>query len=401
MKLFEYQGREILKKFNIKIPIGFLCSSKKEILKAAKKIFRKKKENKFVIKAQIHAGGRGKAGGIKIVNSVEELKKNFFKILGMRLITSQTSKKGEIVKKILITENIYPYNEKINEYYISILMNREMEKNMILYSKKGGTEIEYIAKKYPKEIFTEIIDPLIGLQDFQIRRIILNLGLKNIISIKEFISFIYSLYNAYIKSDSLLIEINPLLKKNNNFFAVDTKIILDNNSFFRHPNYSFYKENETQNNSEFKANKLGLNFVKLDGNVACMVNGAGLAMATMDIIKLYGGNPANFLDIGGSANIKRIEKALEIILYDPLTRIILINIFGGIVRCDKISQGIINVYNNFKKKFKKIPLIIRLQGNNFEIGKKLLINSKIKNIYLVESLEEAIKKIIFFLKKNI
>uniref|UniRef100_UPI0032B261AF ADP-forming succinate--CoA ligase subunit beta n=1 Tax=Candidatus Karelsulcia muelleri TaxID=336810 RepID=UPI0032B261AF len=385
MNIHEYQAKKILKTFGIKVPYSIIASNIEETVYAAKKVFKKKKNYICVIKAQIHAGGRGKGGGIKIAKSIDDVYKKSSNILGRRLVTNQTNKKGKLVNKVIISEYVLNYDK---EYYVSIFYDRNIYKNIIISSKEGGIEIEDIYKK----IFFQKIDPYIGLQEFQIRKIAFNLKIKY----SAFNNFIKKLYNAYIYYDASIFEINPFLITNDNeILAIDAKVILDDNAFFRNLSYKEMYDEREYDILELEAKKAGLNFIKLDGNVACMVNGAGLAMATMDMIKIYGANPANFLDLGGKADSKRIKKGFDLILKDKKVKLILINIFGGIVRCDIVAEGIINF---FKKKNKiYLPIILRLEGTNVNIAKKILNNSKL-HYYYVTSLEEAANKIKVLLK---
>lgn len=386
MNLHEYQGREILNSFSIETPKGLLASSPEEAVKHAKIIFEKTRKKSLVIKAQILAGGRGKSGGIKIAKNLDEVYQKSKELLGKYLITSQTSGKGKLVKKVLISEDVYIFEKKsIVEYYFSILLDRNLERNIIIYSKEGGINIE----EKSNIIYTEQIDPILGLQLFQTRKIGFNLGLsKDLLS--KFNKFLKVIYKAYQCYDSLLLEINPLIiNKENKIIPVDIKMVLDDNALFRHKKYTNYNENEDINDLEKKAIKYDLNFIKLDGNVGCMVNGAGLAMATMDMIKLCGGKPANFLDIGGSADRERVKNAFSIILNDKSVKTILINIFGGIVRCDTVAKGVVD---SFSKRNIKIPIIVRLQGTNEKNAKEILDNSKLP-IYYTASLKEAANKI--------
>ncbi|WP_341665659.1 ADP-forming succinate--CoA ligase subunit beta [Blattabacterium cuenoti] len=391
MNLHEYQGREILNSFSIQVPDGMIVSSPEEAVKVAKIFFKKNEKNSLVIKAQIHAGGRGKAGGIQIVKNLDEVYEKSKNILGKFLITSQTSKKGELVRKILLSEDIYfsEFSPPI-EYYLSILLNRDIEKNMILYSKEGGVNIEDFSKKNPNKIYTEVIDPILGLQLFQTKKIGFNLGIHDNESLKNFSFFLFSLYKAYITFDTLLLEINPLIKTfDQKFIPVDIKMILDDNALFRHKKYHLIHDDIDE--IEREACEAKLNFLKLEGNVGCMVNGAGLAMATMDMIKFCGGIPANFLDIGGSADLERVEKAFYLILKDKSVKTILINIFGGIVRCDTVAKGIINSFSNIHQDI-KVPVVVRLQGTNDKLAKKL-IQKSLFPIYYTDTLEEASDKI--------
>ncbi|WP_185864503.1 ADP-forming succinate--CoA ligase subunit beta [Blattabacterium cuenoti] len=389
MNLHEYQGREILNYFSIRTPKGMLAFSPEEAVRCAKIIIDRTKKKSVIIKAQIHAGGRGKSGGIQIAKNLDEVYKKSKDLLGKYLITPQTSDKGKLVKKVLISEDVYISELKPPiEYYISILLNRDLEKNVIVYSKEGGVNIE---EKH--DLFTEEIDPILGLQLFQIRKIGFNLGLpKNLFS--KFNTFLKNIYQSYKYYNSLLLEINPMIiNKENEIIPVDIKMILDDNALFRHEKKyaNIHYEYEDVNLLEKEAMKYDLNFIKLKGDVGCMVNGAGLAMATMDMIKFCGGNPANFLDIGGSADITRVEKAFSIILDDKSVQIILINIFGGIVRCDTVAKGVINSYSK-KININNIPIIVRLQGTNEKKAKEILDNSQLP-IYYTNSLKEASNKI--------
>ncbi|AWU43407.1 ADP-forming succinate--CoA ligase subunit beta [Blattabacterium punctulatus] len=387
MNLHEFQGKEILNSFSVHVPYGIIATSPEEAVKAAKIVFKKTNKKSLVIKAQVHAGGRGKGGGIKIVRSLEEVYKKSKEILGNYLITPQTSKKGKLVHKVLISENVYFSAHLPKEYYLSIMLNRDLEKNVIIYSKEGGMDIEYISKKYPDKIYIEEIDPSWGLHLFQTRKIGFNLGIQNLSS------FLISLYNAYLSCDATLLEINPLIHTvDNKIIAVDTKIIIDDNALFRQKKYANLFDREEKNSMEIEAFEYKLNFLKLEGNVGCMVNGAGLAMATMDMIKSCGGYPANFLDIGGDADKKRVEKAFLLIWKDPSVQVILINIFGGIVRCDTVAEGIINSYHHIDNDINKIPVVVRLQGTNEKIAKKKLETSKLP-IYSTYTLKEASDKI--------
>ncbi|AFJ90506.1 ADP-forming succinate--CoA ligase subunit beta [Blattabacterium sp. (Blaberus giganteus)] len=394
MNLYEYQGREILKSFSIQVPDGMLAYSPEDAVRVAKILFKKTKKKSLVIKAQIHAGGRGKAGGIQIAKNLDEVYEKSKNILGKFLITPQTSKKGKLVKKILLSEDVY-FSELSppTEYYLSILLNRDIEKNMILYSREGGVNIEDISKKNPNQVYTEVIDPILGLQFFQTRKIGFNLGIYSNDFLKNFSFFLFSLYKSYINYDALLLEINPLIKTfDEKIVPVDVKIILDDNALFRHKKYNLIRDKDNDINTiEKEAIEAKLNFLKLKGNVGCMVNGAGLAMATMDMIKSCGGVPANFLDIGGSADQKRVETAFDLILKDKSVKTIFINIFGGIVRCDTVAEGIINSYSKINQNI-EIPVVVRLQGTNEKIAKKLIKKSLLP-IYSTDSLKEASYKI--------
>ena len=391
MNLHEYQGKNILESFGVGIQRGFIASSPKEALDAARKLIDLTDTKFHVIKAQIHAGGRGKGGGVKLAKSFSEVEKISKNIIGMNLITPQTPPEGKKVNKILIAEDVYYSGEsEPKEFYISILLNRSSGKNMIMYSTEGGMDIESVADKTPHLIFNEEIDPSMGLLSFQARKIAFNLGLKDK-AFKSMIKFISNLYKAYVGSDATLFEINPVLKTaDNNIIAVDAKVSIDNNALFRHPDYNKLRDFEEENPIEVEAGKAGLNYVDLDGNVGCMVNGAGLAMATMDLIKQSGGAPANFLDVGGTADAKRVELAFRLILKDPNVKAILVNIFGGIVRCDRVAQGIIDAYTNIGDDI-KIPIIVRLQGTNSESAKNLILNSNLDVVAATAFEEAAIK----------
>jgi len=387
MNLHEYQAKKILATFGVKVPSSIKALNIEETVYAAKKVFKKTKEYICVIKAQIHAGGRGKGGGIKISKYIDDVYKKSSNLLGKRLVTNQTNNKGKIVNKVLISEYVLN-TEKENEYYISLFYDRNIYKNIILYSKEGGLEIE--SKYRYKKIFLQKISPYIGVQDFLIRKIAFHLKMKYSAFIR-FNKFIKNIYNAYIYSDASLLEINPVfITKNNEILAIDAKVILDDNALFRHMDYKEMSDEKEYDLIELEAKKAGLNYLKLDGEVACMVNGAGLAMSTMDMIKLYGANPANFLDLGGKADSKCIKKGFDLILKDKKVKIILINIFGGIVRCDIVAEGIINYFNKSINK----KIILRLEGTNVNLAKKLINNSIINNsIIYVTSLEEAANKI--------
>jgi len=391
MNLHEYQGKELLSSFGVRIQRGIVANTVEEAVAAAEKLNKDTGTSWWVIKAQIHAGGRGKGGGVKLAKSLEEVKTISNDILGMRLITPQTSASGKLVNQVLIAEDVYyPGETETEEYYMSVLLNRSNGRNMIMYSTEGGMDIETVAEETPHLIFTEEIDPSLGLQSFQCRKIAFNLGLSGL-AFKEMTKFVYALYQAYVNTDSSLFEINPVLKTSDNkIMAVDSKVTLDDNALYRHKDYISLRDKREEDPTEVEAGEYGLNFVKLDGNVGCMVNGAGLAMATMDIIKMAGGNPANFLDVGGTADAKRVEQAFRIILKDKAVKAILVNIFGGIVRCDRVAQGIVDAYNNIGKI--DIPLIVRLQGTNAEEAKKLIDESglEVKSVIL---LQEAADKV--------
>ena len=330
MNLHEYQGKQLLEKFNVSIQRGYVANNPDEAVECAKKLSNETGTEIFVVKAQIHAGGRGKGGGVKIAKSLDEVGSISSEIIGMNLVTPQTPKEGKLVNKVLIAEDVYYDGEgDRKEFYMSVLLNRSSSKNMIVYSTEGGVDIETVAEETPHLIFTEDIDPAVGLMPFQARRVALNLGLSGN-AFKEMTRFVTALYSAYVQSDSSLFEINPVLKTSDDkILAVDAKVSLDDNALFRHKDYQELRDVREENPVEVEAKEVGLNYVALDGNVGCMVNGAGLAMATMDLIKQAGGEPANFLDVGGTADAARVETAFRLILKDPKVKAILVNIFGG------------------------------------------------------------------------
>ncbi|MDA9622414.1 ADP-forming succinate--CoA ligase subunit beta [Flavobacteriaceae bacterium] len=391
MNLHEYQGKKILAQHGVNIQRGVVLDNLNEIDKVSNKLIEETGTEWFVVKAQIHAGGRGKGGGVKLVKNQMELKEVVSSILGMNLVTPQTSKEGKLVRKVLIAEDVYyPGESETKEFYVSILLNRNTGKNMIMYSTEGGVDIESVAEKTPELIFYEDIDPLLGMLPFQARKVAFNLGLSGK-AFKEMVKFISLLYKSYVSSDSSLFEINPVLKTSDNkILAVDAKVTLDDNALFRHKDYSEWRDLKEENPVEVEAREVGLNYVDLEGNVGCMVNGAGLAMATMDLIKQSGGEPANFLDVGGTADAKRVETAFRLILKDPNVKAILVNIFGGIVRCDRVAQGIVDAYNNLDDI--NVPIIVRLQGTNAEIAKKIIDNCDFK-VYSATEFQEAADKI--------
>jgi|TARA_B100000767_G_scaffold6281_1_gene6096 succinyl-CoA synthetase beta subunit len=397
MNLHEYQGKKILAEHGVNIQRGYVLSDKKNTLKIADQLVKETGTGWFVVKAQIHAGGRGKGGGVKLAKNLNELENVVSDILGMYLVTPQTSKEGKLVNQVLITEDVYyPGDSEPEEFYVSILLNRKTGKNMIMYSSEGGMDIESVAEKTPELIFYEDIDPLIGIVPFQARKISFNLGLSGK-AFKEMVKFITLLYKSYVSSDSSLFEINPVLKTSDDkIMAVDAKVTLDDNSLFRHKEYESWRDLKEENPIEIEARNIGLNYVDLDGNVGCMVNGAGLAMATMDLIKQSGGEPANFLDVGGTADAKRVEAAFRLIMKDEKVEAILVNIFGGIVRCDRVAQGIVDACNNMGDSI-NIPIIVRLQGTNAEIAKTIIDNCDFK-VYSAVEFQEAADKIQELLK---
>ena len=399
MNLHEYQGKEILNSFGVNIQRGIVASSSDDAVIAAKKLASETGTDWFVIKAQVHAGGRGKGGGVKVAKSIDEVREISDQIIGMNLITPQTSAEGKKVNQVLIAEDVYyPGNSEIKEFYMSVLLNRQTSKNMIMYSTEGGVDIESVAEKTPDLIHTIDIDPEFGLTEEEASSIATNLGLIGNAH-NEMISFVNSLYDAYVKSDSSLFEINPVIKTSDDkILAVDAKVTIDDNSLFRHQDYLELRDIREENPIEVEAKKAGLNYVDLDGNVGCMVNGAGLAMATMDLIKQAGGDPANFLDVGGTADSERVETAFRIILKDPNVKAILVNIFGGIVRCDRVANGIVDAYSNMKDDI-NIPIIVRLQGTNSKIAKEIIDSSGL-NFYSATEFKEAADKVQDVLSSN-
>lgn len=387
MNLHEYQSKSILKHYGVPIPEGVLALTEVEARRAAEYLQSATGSDRFVIKAQIHAGGRGKGGGVKVAKSIEEVEPLAHQIIGMNLVTPQTSKEGKLVRKVYVEQNIYyPGPDTPSEIYMSILLDRQKGHTILMYSPRGGMDIEAVAEETPDLIFTEDIDPKIGLQPFQARKVAFNLGLKGE-AYKNMVKFVASLYRAYEGSDASLIEINPVFKTSDHkILAADAKVVIDNNALFRHPDIAAMRDFDEEDPIEVEATRHDLNYVKLNGNVGCMVNGAGLAMATMDIIKFSGGNPANFLDVGGSANAKRVEEGFRIILKDPAVKAILVNIFGGIVRCDRVAQGVVDAYRNIGEI--SVPIIVRLQGTNAGEGKKLIDESGLK-VHSAITLQEA------------
>ena len=378
MNLHEFQAKELLFKNDVQIQKGYMVSNLDKVEKVANKLSSETGTEFFVVKAQIHAGGRGKGGGVKVAKSLTELKDYSSSILGMMLKTPQTPKEGKLVSKILIAEDVYYPGESENqEFYISLLLNRSTSKIMIMYSTQGGVDIESVAEKTPNLIFYEEVDPSLGLMPNQARKVAFNLGLHGN-AYKNMIKFISNLYLAYVNCEASLLEINPVLKTSDNkIIAVDAKMVLDDNSLFRHKEYKDLRDESEENPVETQARAVGLNYVDLDGNIGCMVNGAGLAMATMDLIKQSGGEPANFLDVGGTADADRVEVAFNLILQDPKVKAVLVNIFGGIVRCDRVANGIVQAYKNIKDKI-KVPIIVRLEGTNAEEAKDIIDNSGLK-----------------------
>jgi len=391
MNLHEYQGKEILNSFGVEIQRGIVATTPDEAVDAAKKLTDDTGTGWHVIKAQVHAGGRGKGGGVKLAKSLDEVRSVSDQIIGMNLVTPQTSAEGKKVHQVLVAEDVYyPGDSEPEEYYMSVLLDRAKGRNMIMYSTEGGMDIETVAEETPHLIFTEEVDPAVGLLPFQARRIAFNLGLSGQ-AFKKMTRFVTSLYTAYIKSDSSLFEINPVLKTSDDrIIAVDAKVTLDDNALFRHKDYMEMRDIREENPTEVEAKAAGLNYVDLDGNVGCMVNGAGLAMATMDLIKQAGGEPANFLDVGGTADAERVETAFGLILKDPKVKAILVNIFGGIVRCDRVAQGIVDAYKNMGSI--EVPIIVRLQGTNADIAKEIIDNSGL-DVHSAIEFQEAADKV--------
>jgi succinyl-CoA synthetase beta subunit len=392
MNLHEYQGKEILASFGVRIQRGIVAHSPKEAVEAAKQLTAETGTGWHVIKAQVHAGGRGKGGGVKLAKNLKEVEEIAGNIIGMNLITPQTSAEGKKVHQVLIAEDVYyPGDSETSEFYMSVLLDRGKGRNMIMYSTEGGMDIEEVAEKTPHLIFTEEVDPSTGLLPFQARKIAFNLGLSGT-AYKEMTKFVASLYKAYVESDSNMFEINPVLKTSDDkIMAVDAKVSIDDNALYRRKQYAEMRDLREENPIEVEARAVGLSYVDLDGNVGCMVNGAGLAMATMDLIKMAGGEPANFLDVGGTADAKRVEEAFRIILKDTAVKAILINIFGGIVRCDRVAQGVVDAYKNMGDAI-KVPIIVRLQGTNAELAKEIIDNSGLA-VHSAVQFQEAADKV--------
>ncbi len=391
MNIHEFQGKQILKQFGVSVPAGEVAHTPDQAYEAAQRIKAETGANTWAVKAQIHAGGRGKGGGVKIAKSLDEVKSHAKSILGMNLVTHQTGPEGKVVHKILIEQGIfYPGESEPQEFYMSVLLNRETGRNIIMYSTEGGMDIETVAEQTPHLIFKEEIDPGVGIQAFQARRIAFNLGLSGN-AFKEMVKFSMALYNAYENSDSSMFEINPVFKTSDHrIMAADAKVNIDDNALYRHAPYKAMRDLNEEDPTEVEAGKFNLNFIKLDGNVGCMVNGAGLAMATMDIIKHSGGEPANFLDVGGTANAQTVEAGFRIILKDPNVKAILINIFGGIVRCDRVAEGVVEAYRTIGQI--DIPVIVRLQGTNAEEAKVLIDQSGLE-VHSAITLQEAAEKV--------
>ncbi len=398
MNIHEYQAKDILHKYGVVVQRGIVADTPDKAVAAAKQIHSETGSKWFVIKSQIHAGGRGKgtvketgSRGVVIAKSMDEVYEKSKAILGGTLVTIQTGPAGKKVNKVLIAEDVYyPGENEPKEYYMSILLDRATSKPVIMASTEGGMNIEEVAATHPEKIVKEWIDPTIGLQPFQARKIAFALGLEGN-AFKEMVKFVNSLYTAYMGLDASMFEINPVLKTSDNkIMAVDGKVNLDDNALYRHKDLEELRDLSEEDPLEVEAGKSGLNYVKLDGNVGCMVNGAGLAMATMDIIKLSGGEPANFLDVGGSANAETVEAGFRIILKDPNVKTILINIFGGIVRCDRVATGVVEAYKKIGNI--PVPIIVRLQGTNAEEGAKIIEESGLK-VYSAILLKDAARKV--------
>jgi len=381
MKIHEYQAKEILRKYNVPVPEGMVAYTVDEAVSVAEKLGGKV----WVVKAQIHAGGRGKGGGVKVAKSLDEVREYANQILGMNLVTHQTGPEGKLVKRLLIEQGI----NIETELYLGITLDRASSKNVIMVSTEGGMEIEKVAAETPKKIIKEAIDPTVGIQAYQARKLAFGLGLKGD-QLKNAVKFIMALYKAYEATDSSLAEINPLVvTKEGSVIALDAKMNFDDNALFRHPDIIEYRDYDEEEPLEIEASKYNLNYIKLDGNVGCMVNGAGLAMATMDIIKLAGGEPANFLDVGGGANKETVANGFKIILTDKNVKAILINIFGGIVRCDRVAQGVIDAVKEINV---KVPIVVRLEGTNAEEAGVLLNKSGLE-FEVAQSLQDAAQKV--------
>lgn len=398
MNLHEYQGKQLLESFGVAIQRGLVVHNPAEANDVASELNKKTGTEWFVVKAQIHAGGRGKgviketgSNGVVLAKGMNEVQEKVNGILGGTLVTKQTGEEGKKVNKVLLAEDVYyPGDSEPEEYYMSVLLNRETGRNIIMYSPEGGMNIEEVAEATPERIFKEEIDPAVGLQAFQARRVAFNLGLSGK-AMKEMVKFVFALYKAYEGTDASMFEINPVLKTSDDrIIAVDSKVSIDDNALFRHQDIAEMRDITEEDPMEVEAGEAGLNYVNLDGDVGCMVNGAGLAMATMDIIKLSGGEPANFLDVGGTADAERVEKAFRIILKDPRVKAILVNIFGGIVRCDRVAQGVVDAYKNIGNI--PVPIIVRLQGTNAEEAKKLIDESGLE-VHSAVLLQEAADKV--------
>ena len=394
MNIHEYQAKEILKKYGVAVQNGYVAETAEEAKAAAEKIKTEYNSDWCVVKAQIHAGGRGKGKiqgteqrGVQVAKNADQAAEIAKNLLGGTLVTIQTGPSGKLVSKVLVAQDVfYPGANEPKEYYMSVLLDRQTKQNVIIYTTEGGMDIEEVAENHPEKIHKEWVDPAVGLQGFQARKIAFNLGLEGK-AFKEMVAFVSALYRAYDDTDSAMFEINPVLKTSDDrIIAVDAKVNLDDNALYRHKDFAELRDLAEEDPTEVEAGKYNLNFVKLDGNVGCMVNGAGLAMATMDIIKLSGGEPANFLDVGGTANAETVEAGFRIIMSDPGVKAILINIFGGIVRCDRVANGVVEAYKKIGNV--SIPIIVRLQGTNAEEAKKIIDESGLK-VFSAIALKDA------------
>ena len=388
MNLHEYQGKELLKSYGVKIQEGIVAYTAAEAVEAAKQMKELYNSGWCVVKAQVHAGGRGKGGGVKLAKSPEQAGEIAEAMIGMQLITPQTSAEGKLVRKVLVAQDVfYPGPGEPKEFYISVLTDRGRGCNVIMYSPDGGMDIEAVAHDTPERVFFEFVDPLLGLRPFQAQKVAFTLGLSGA-AFKEMVDFILKLYAAFVGSDASMFEINPCLKTSDDkIIAVDSKVTLDDNALYRQKALELLRDKDEEDPADVEAQDMDLNYVKLDGNVGCMVNGAGLAMATMDLIQLSGGEPANFLDVGGTADAQRVENAMRFILKDSNVKAILINIFGGIVRCDRVAQGVVDAYRAIGTI--PIPVIVRLQGTNADIAKKIIDESGLEVMGATEFQEAA------------
>ena len=393
MNIHEYQGKEILKRYGVRIQEGITADTAEQAVEAAKQLTEQTGTGWHVIKAQIHAGGRGKGGGVKLAKNLEQVKEIAGQIIGMQLVTKQTGTEGRKVHKVLVAQDVYyPGASAVKEFYVSILLDRTTGRDVIVTSTEGGMDIEEVAENHPDKINREFSDPSVGLRPFQARKIAFELGLEGAAH-KEMVSFITNLYRAYVETDAAMFEINPALKTSDDkILAVDAKVSLDDNALYRHKDLAAFRDLNEEDPLEVEASNSNLNYVKLDGNVGCMVNGAGLAMATMDIIKLSGGEPANFLDVGGGANAQTVEAGFRIILKDPNVQAILINIFGGIVRCDRVANGVVEAYKNIGDI--RVPIIVRLQGTNAEEGARIINESglKVRSAVVLKDAAELVRQ---------
>ena len=386
MKIHEFQGKEVFKSFSIPVPRGYLVDDEQNSSEVLKKALADFNSDTIVVKAQIHAGGRGKGGGVKVCKGFDDALKNINKIMGMQLITHQTGSQGQKVRKIYLEE---AFSIK-KEYYCAITLDRNLGKDVFMVSTEGGMEIEKVAEDTPDKIVKTWIDPLLGMKNFQARKLAFGLNFKDD-AFKEAVSLFLKLYNCYKKTDATLVEINPLvLTTDEKVFALDAKLNFDGNALYRQQNISAYRDFDEEDPTEVEADKFDLNYIKLDGNVGCMVNGAGLAMATMDIIKLAGGEPANFLDVGGAASAETVKNGFKIILSDSNVNAILINIFGGIVRCDRVANGVVEAV---KELGLKVPVVVRLEGTNSDIAKNILNESKL-SIISANDMADAAEKVV-------